>query len=101
MSGWMKYPYQECLDCEKYDLEEDEDWAIVNYPSETCAAENEDCPGRLKEADQANREQIAEEWLCPGCGAWEEDERFCCTCQADKWDYGNVKTRTKEAPAHD
>ena len=49
MSGCMKYPYQECIDCEKYDLEEDEDWALVNYYSETCAAKNDDCPGKLKE----------------------------------------------------
>ncbi len=60
MSGCMKYPFQECLDCEKYDLEEDEEWAIVNYYIETCAAKNDDCPGKL------------EEWLCPECGAWEE-----------------------------
>jgi len=50
MSGCMKYPYQECIDCVKYDLEEDEDWALVNYYSETCAAKNDDCPGELKEA---------------------------------------------------
>jgi hypothetical protein len=49
MSGWMKYPHQECLDCDKYDPDEDEEWAIVNHPNETCDSVTEDCPMRGKE----------------------------------------------------
>lgn len=44
MSGWMKYPYTECIDCEWYDLEEDEEWAVVNNPYETCDSIHKDCP---------------------------------------------------------
>lgn len=44
MSGWMKYPYQECLDCDYYDPDEDEDWAIVNSPYEDCSHTTAGCP---------------------------------------------------------
>ncbi len=48
MSGWMKYPYTECIYCERYDLEEDEEWAIVNHPYETCDSIHKDCPERWR-----------------------------------------------------
>ena len=43
MSGWMKYPYIECLDCEKYDPDDEDNWTIVNTPLEACS-HNNDCP---------------------------------------------------------
>jgi len=50
MSGWMKYPYQECLECDNYDPEEDEGWAIVNHPYEACNYTTEDCPVKKRNA---------------------------------------------------
>ena len=44
MSGWMKYPSNRCLDCDRYDYEEDNDWAICNNPADTCKAQHDDCP---------------------------------------------------------
>lgn len=43
MSGWMKYPYLECIDCENCDIDEYDNWAIVNHPYETCDNINKDC----------------------------------------------------------
>lgn len=42
--------------------------------------------------------EIVEEWQCPNpeCGAWESDERFCCTCGLDRWDEDNIKVREVE-----
>jgi hypothetical protein len=46
MSGWMKYPYQKCLDCPECESDHDDD--IVNHPFETCAKIN-GCEGEDKE----------------------------------------------------
>lgn len=38
-----------------------------------------------------------EQWFCRECGAWEDDERYCATCQADRWELEETlvaKTRT-------
>jgi hypothetical protein len=48
MSGWMKYPYIECMDCDRYDSDEDEDWAIVNHPYEACNYTTTDCPEKIR-----------------------------------------------------
>jgi hypothetical protein len=45
MSGWMKYPFEECVDCDHYNPDEFD--AIVNRPSEDCRSKHDDCPGKI------------------------------------------------------
>jgi len=40
----MKYPYQDCLECDHYDPDEDDSWALVNSPYYDCSHTTKDCP---------------------------------------------------------
>jgi len=48
MSGWIKYPYKECEECEKFDWDRAND--VVPQPYMACSY-SEDCPITEPEGD--------------------------------------------------
>ena len=74
---------------------------IVTVINMVVSREERDCwEQRLAIVDKWRAELIKdlagenkEVWHCPECGAWEEDERFCCTCGTDRWDLDYAEVR--------
>jgi hypothetical protein len=53
MTGWMIYPSNRCLECDRYDYEADD---CVNSPADTCKFLHDDCPLWEDEGEEGSEE---------------------------------------------